>query len=837
MKLTPAFVFFLLTTQIASANWTFSEKPYEMDKTKVGCTASINTDHNDLEINFPKDGKGFPIVKMTNKFDRDYFGARLFLSRDRIRFIGKDDSGKTEFYMIPRTAEQLETVINIIKRDRKLTIEKVYNRSGRFATGSGEFSLRGSSAALNKVQECLGGGELLSSAQEQLILDLNKRSFVSLPDDLGINYSSYMDLGKKVFEGIQNWDKRSADSEQAQQLVEEKKQGEEYKSLKAEKRNQDSIISKSQDRQKVIASNESFFQNADGIISNLESDLQEKEAEETALNVSVNSQESVLSGLLINLEQLENTLASAQGQVDLSQGSVSTAESNISLKEGEISDIEDVIRGSIQRESGLVAQTRRLRDIRDDAKWKNDNSRRVKRELEESLYNQFGGRPTDLEGRRDSLSREIKQLTGRSERLNDYKEDMDDVEELAQRITAITPDVQRVREELRCFKTSQGAESAKCLESSKKAIEASIAALTAARTGHQRNKCKRLFGIGSKKCKKRRDAAIRRLTGEINVATGERDALLERIRIIRTTGDDPQRAQSIANLERKLKEKVALRDRAIKATQDKISSIRAPRGNRIPALNNVLSCQPTARKTCERLASQASRRLEAMATEANRAADTLVAQKSVVEENLRDLNSALRNQVDGIETRLFNEWRTAEANYQANISSIGREDALQATKNSELATAQITLGGLRQELGRALDNLRVDQSTRDEASRNVSNYRINNEIDAKKARLDADLSKLAKVAKETIDLGKDISNAKSRKARIANEIDSYPTEKTEIEASIEEANLALEQILPRFSELQDEINQLQAEANRLNSENRAAQQTVKASIELIRTKY
>lgn len=836
MKFTPAFVFFLLTTQIASANWTFSEKPYEMDDTKSACTASISTDHNDLELSFPKDGRGFPIVKMTNKFNRDYFGARLFLSRDRIRFIGKDDNGNIEFYMVPQTAQELETVIALIKRDRKLTIEKLYSNRGRFATGSGDFSLRGSSAALNKVQDCLGG-QFLSQSQENLIKEINKRSFVSLPDDLGVDYSKYMELGKKVIEGIQNWEKRTVDSQEAQQLVEEKKQGEEYLSLKAEKKKQDGIIKKAQDRQKVISANEDFFNNADQIIADLESELSKKEAEETALNVSVNSQETVLSGLLVNLEQLENTLASAQAQVDASQGSVTTAEANISEKEAQISDIEDVIRGSIQREASLVSQTRILENARDNAKWRTDNSRQVRRELEDSLYNQFGGTPRDIEDRIAELSRVIKNLTGTAERLNDYKEDMDDVEELAQRISAINPDIERIREELRCFKTSQGAESAKCLESSKKAIEATIASLTAARTKHQQNKCKRLFGIGSKKCKKRRDEAIRRLTGEINEAVAEKNALLERIRIIRTTGEDPQRAQTIANLEARLNEKLALRERAIKATQDKISSIRAPRRNQIPALEDVLRCQPNAKRTCERLAAQASRRLEAMATQTNREADTFVAQKSVAEENLRDLNHALRTQVDGIESRLFNEYRAAETAYQENLSAIGREDAIQATKNSELATAQVALGGLRQELGRALDNLRQDQIVRDAASRKVSQYKIDNQIEAKEARLDADIKKLARVAKETIDLGKEITAAKTKKSQISSEISNYPTEKVELETIVTEAGLALEQILPRFGELQDEINQLQAEADRLNSENRTAQESVKASIELIRTKY
>lgn len=829
------FLIFLLSTQMSNAAWTFSEKPYDMDSSKEACVAEITTQHNDLEFNFPKDGMGFPVVKMTNKFDREYFGARMFLDRSRIRFFAKDDSGQIEFYMLPQNAAELETVIEIVKRNSKLTIDKLYNKNGRQDSGSGEFSLSGSSAALNKLKDCLGG-TFISSAQENLIQSVNQRASRNLNIDLGLDYGKYMDLGRKIYSGIQGWEAGNQALQEAVGALEEKRNDPEYKELSRMNSLQEGIISRANNRIGEIQDNENFYANSSEIISGLESDKANAESEERGLETSVASQESEVSRIEGLLSSLESTLSVREGEVSQASARAESLRGQIETKNGEISDIEAVLSASKRRENSLISQTRSLREAREEAKFRSDNSRTIKRDLEESLYRQYGGRPFEIELKIDGLNEEIKRLTAEAEVFARYQEEVEDVAELAERISSFNPGIERVETELNCFKSSQGAESARCLETSKRAIEATIRNLEQAKRGHEQNRCKRLFGIGSKKCKQKRDAAIRRLTGEIQEANVEKAALLERIRIIQTTGEDPQRAQTISGLEARLADLKGKRRQAIEATERKINSIRRPR-RRVAVLEGVLNCKPNANRTCERIATEAASRLEAMAVEANRNSDNLVNERTAEVRNLENLNSDLRTKVDGLETRLFEEYRAASAAYDSNLAEIDSERMLQSRKGGELETAQIRVGSLREELGRANFNLREAQDNRDGAAQDIANLKSSENYDLKVSNLEADKAKLERTSQLVSSLGRRITAAKQRVSTIEGERDQYANEISNLQTSIQDAEGILAQIKPELDALNAEIQTLANEVARLSSQSNASKDEVRGGIELLRNRY
>ena len=407
MKTQTLFLTFLLTSQLANANWSFTEKPYDLDDSKGACVAEISTKHNDLEFNFPKDGKGFPVVKMTNKFDREYVAARMFINGGRIRFFGKDDRGNTEFYMVPRNAAELEEVINIVKRNSKLEIDKVYKKSGRMATGTGDFSLRGSSAALNKMRDCLGG-QFISTEQTILLTELNQRSFMGRNDDLGLDYQKHMQLGLETYEGIKTWNDKSDAALAAQAKVQEIKEGAEYRELKSHEREITAGMKNQNDRRAQIKSNEKFYANADSIIEGLKNDKSDLETKKGNLEVTTEALESELTTLRVDLTNLELVLESAQTRLATASANVRAKEGEVSAEEAAIGDIQDVLNVSIRRKAQLVSQTPSLEQSLRDARWRSDNSRQIKRDLEESLYQQFGGRPFELEAAIDGLREEIK---------------------------------------------------------------------------------------------------------------------------------------------------------------------------------------------------------------------------------------------------------------------------------------------------------------------------------------------------------------------------------------------------------------------------------------------
>lgn len=829
------FLTFLLTSQVAHANWSFTEKPYDLDETKEACVAQISTKHNDLEFNFPKDGKGFPVVKMTNKFDREYIAARMFISGSRVRFFGKDDRGQIEFYMVPRDAQELETVINIVKRNSRLEIDKVYKRGSRMDTGTGEFSLRGSSAALNRMQDCLGG-QFLSSEQSVLLSDLNQRSFMQRNDDLGLDYQKHMQLGLETYRGIKSWNDLGDAALAAQAKVDEIKEGAEYRELKSHEREITAATRNQQARRAQINSNESFFANADKIVNDLREEKSNTQAAKAQLEATTEAQASELAALQGDLSALEVDLANAQARLDSADTSVANKRGDISSEEGAIADIQDVINSSLRIKAQLVALTPGLEQSAREARWRSDNSRQIKRDLEESLYRQYGGRPFELETAIDALNEDIKVFTAEAEVANRYQEEVEEVEDLAKVITTFNPDIERLENELNCFQTAQGAEQAKCLETSKNAIEGRIRAMVQERSGHQANRCRRLFNIGRKKCKRRRDAAIADLTRRIDAAEQEKQELLARINTIVTTGEDPQREETMRNLRQRLTNKRNQRKAAVDATQRRIDRIRNPR-RPLPAVERVKNCQVRVARTCEGVAREAARRLETRASAANRESDRLVNEKTALQENLNSLRHALRTQVDGLESRLFEEYRTAQSDLDRNLDAIGRENAVLATKESELANAQIRVGGLRQQLGGLLETQRMAQSNVNQASAVVEDFKRANRIDERETEVSTNRARLTQMTQEIRSLTTRIANAIERKEQVAGERGDYPNELADIEQTLINLEAMFENIKPRLDEMNAEVANLEREARELDQNMRESRAQVRSNIELLRSKY
>lgn len=823
----------LLLAGTAQAAWTSGVEPYELDSNKEACVAKVETKHNDLSIAFPKDGQGYPLIKMTNKFEREYIAARLWLSNSRVRFFGKDSSGNIEFYMIPKSQYELQTFINIVKRNSKLSIQKLYKKNGKVTSSNGDFPLKGSSAALRSVQECLGG-TLISSYQANLLREVVSKRANPISND----YRDNMEAGQKIFEGLRDWKNLEELKAVAFEAVRVKERDPRLMELEAEKAKQEGIIGENRQEFNRISDNEAFFSTADSTIDSLNGDIATSSRRVNELGESAQSQANRIAPHSEHIRNLETIARSARADVDSAQLRLDSAEEQVNAKRSQVSATEASLEQSRTRLHNYTSQTFDLEMERNRTRTDFENRVEIKRELEQRLYAQYGGSPTELSFQIEDLDERRRRNRRISEKASELSSDVSDIANDAAAITRTHSRVQNVKADLQCFKNNKGPASIKCLNTSIQNLQNRRNALVARRTVHQKNKCKRIFGIGKKKCKRRRDAAIRALNGQIAQVDAERAAIDQRIATIQSTGKDPLRKQSIEALKKSLQDLRTKRKQQIASTQSKIDNLRmGTMAELFPKVGQFKNCRVSVQTTCQRRAENTSIRLSEIAERRAAKADIQDQDHATVSANLNSLNQAIIDQVSGLQIRLFDAYKAAEAALTENQTAIRDEEFYQRQELSNLDFQRRELSSLSQEASRLAGNLRNAEDASSRASRSITTYKNSVGYNSLVAELENTRALLSEESSNLGQLEEVLDATSERRAEVANEIEGYPQAKEELTASSDAARKVIVAIQPELDQINGELENLRSEFEIANRNNRENQDSVKINVGSIRYKF
>jgi hypothetical protein len=255
-----------------NARWKFSDegKTYELDpqNERPVCVIKEETKKDRLELIFPKDGKGLPIIKLTNLAplkkanDRSRrrrakkYQSQFAMARSHVKFSWREmkkvaklkgqstrrrvpklaesytywfpvingnandiDNHDVSFYLLPRKAYDVEALLYKLRYTSKVSFIKKffperYKKREKMKTVNASLTASGSTSAVKKFQACLGleKGEFLSESQRKMLDKLGEiKGLENLPKFHPNDIVKMYDHGKKIYEKLPRMSELSMD--------------------------------------------------------------------------------------------------------------------------------------------------------------------------------------------------------------------------------------------------------------------------------------------------------------------------------------------------------------------------------------------------------------------------------------------------------------------------------------------------------------------------------------------------------------------------------------------------------------------------------------------------
>jgi chromosome segregation ATPase len=406
---------------IASANasaWSNGTGTYELDRSKQACTAITKTRNQHLIFNFPKDGIGFPIIRVFNRIRTPYLGVATTINGQKFRaFAHRPDGSRTEsHYFMPESTQQLKDFISHVKAKSVLQTRLLMMQGQTLRYAPANFSLSGSTNAMNALQRCLGG-QLISNSQKSLIKVLKKYENSARAERGTNDREVTLSYGDRIFQALRRVNEDGHLFEPLERSLKKQENNPRYHSLKKTIGTQRAIVRRENKISTTLLDNQDFYGRADSIIADLrntikseKSELVSLKSEKKALMVKINSANAKINVLMVDVNRANDIVGSTSTRLSQSQNELERQEFRLSSLNSDIRRFSNEIRN-------LESQTETLEQELERTSRRYRNRAQIRANKEREIEQRFNGTVADLENSIATIQRKQRNQTNKKQKV------------------------------------------------------------------------------------------------------------------------------------------------------------------------------------------------------------------------------------------------------------------------------------------------------------------------------------------------------------------------------------------------------------------------------------
>lgn len=831
-------------------DWRSSERRHDFKHSIETCVAETTTSQGILTLAFPKDRNNFPIIKIRARSfaNKNYIGAHFRMTgQPTLYAFPMGEQEKQTLYFIPSSPEQFDEFIHTLRAQSSLRMLKFFTTNEGVKAHALDASLKGSTDATNKVLKCLGSRSFLSSAQKDLLrsynLYFNQAPVHPTPNAETFRFLGY---GEQMFENLEDISSDIAPLFNYTVAKNKITNDPKFQQWKVQVPRNQKIYQTNNQIVVSLSDNLNFFQNADQQIQDLVEANANLSVDNTALSNRINvldtaiaAADEVLVGLYAKESQANTKYQAAISNFSAQQTRVQTTASALS-------ELEQRLQARELELKNRNAESHSLKIEMDHSANDYRNRDRIRRDIESQIYQKFGGSPQKLQNDIDTFETRKQRSTQVKDRAMNIKKLAQEIVESAKAIHTMNRSYRNANEQLNCFQGIQvGTGLANCVQ---KLIDEKDEAIDLAQEVIRNTRRIRCQGGNRRQCEQNKTQKIQAAQSRIAGFKNAIDQLKQRQAIIRDTGKDEQREQSIQSLVQKKNRIESQRKKKVTSTQQLIHQLPQRRNFNYPItfifdedgisvslpnfprdmrrdrpfeiLENLRRCQVSAQRPCQKPAEDVVSGMKTIIDRSERTFQANQQKIAATREKLRKMNNEIEQELVGLNDRLYQAMKKAEEDYYNNLDRtdklsdeiIPRLAGLVTSKSATLSQQSTRLEQLRSEMQNKELALQSAQSKISSYKTSVAYDKNINERRHKNLKRSNNL--------EQIKLNESIRLAKiERKNSIALEVETYPTRISEAQVKANQAKAYLSINEPSYLIMAEELNRLEVNISSLTAHN------------------